>query len=278
MLQRKDVDGFYGTLLETHFATIITANKPQLDDILFDPDLRRKIPWAVNIGGKVVSHYEPKDGQTTKHPIIQIGDEHGKILKIALKISDEELTAAGGMQIVAERSYVPESTASLLKSAHLTMFRLFGYSYALGYDGSMLAEILRTFYLTNRARTRQGQADAAKEYFPQHAGMIIPIGTHDENLLRGTIEDRRFIRCVGSSGGWFALGVVIRAGQLLHIVLLPPDRAEHMDTYFGFIKSIEKNEFVFQFMDFIPGDATSGAHWTLYKKEYRFQPELRGVA
>jgi hypothetical protein len=108
--------------------------------------------------------------------------------------------------------------------------------------------------------------------------MIIPVGTHDENLLRGTIEDHRFIRCVGSSGSWFALGVVIRTDRILHIVLLPPDDAEHMDTYFDFIKPMEKNEFVFQFLDFLPGDKTRGAHWTLYQKEYFFQPVLRGVA
>jgi hypothetical protein len=51
-----------------------------------------------------------------------------------------------------------------------------------------------------------------------------------------------------------------------------------MDTYFGFIKIFEKKEFAFQFLDFVPGDATKESHWIVYRKEYRFQPELRGVA
>jgi hypothetical protein len=278
VLQRKDIDGFYGSLVETHFSTVVTAGNPKLDDILFDPKLRKNIPWTVNIGGEAIPHYEPGARPSIAHPTVQIVGEDGQILKIALKITDEELVAAGSMQIVAERNYIPESTACLLKSAHLTMFRMFGYRYALGYDGSMLAGILRKFYLDNRTKSRNEQTEAAKNYFPQHAGMIIPIGTYDPKLLRGSIEDSRFIRCMGSSGSWFAFGVVIRTDEILHVVLLPPDRAEHMDTYFGFIKTFEKKEFMFQFLDFVPGDATSESHWVVYQKEYRFQPELRGVA
>lgn len=278
VLQGKDIDGFYGSLLESHFSTAVTAGNPKLDDILFDPKLRKSVPWTVSIGGEPVPHYEPVAGPSTKHPTVQIVGDDGQILKIALKTTDEELVAAGSMQIVAERNYIPESTASLLKSAHLTMFRMFGYRYALGCDGSILAGILRKFYLDNRTKSRKAQTKAAKDYFSQYAGMIIPIGTYDAGLLRGSIEDNRFIRCVGSSGFWFAFGVIVRTDKILHVVLLPPDRAHHMDTYVEFTKTFEKNEFAFQFLDFVPGDNTKETHWTVYRKEYRFQPHLRGVA
>ncbi len=278
VLQRKNVDGFYGTLLENHFATVVKANKPSLSDILTNPKLRREIPWTVNVDGKAVPHYEPKAHKSPKHPTVQLRDATGDVLKIALKISDEELIAAGSLQIVVDRSYVPESTASLLKSAHLTMFRIFGYRHIFSPAGIMVSEILRTFYLNNRVRSRREQTEAANAYFPQHAGMIIPIAAYDKNLLRGTIEDRRFIRCVGSSGSWFALGVFVRTGDMLHAVFLPPDDADHMDTYFDFIGSMEKKTFVFQFMDFVPGDKVKGPCWTGYQKEYSFDPALRGVA
>ena len=61
--------------------------------------------------------------------------------------------------------------------------------------------------------------------------MIIPLGEFNKDSLRGSIEDRRFLVCLGSSGRFYGLGVFVRTNDCMHVVLLPPDDAEHMDTY-----------------------------------------------
>ncbi|MEX2091849.1 MAG: hypothetical protein WD971_04185 [Pirellulales bacterium] len=236
VLQRKDIDGFYGSLLERHFATAIKAKDIDRSSLIFDREIRRDIPWKVLVAGKEVDAYEPTKHKSPTHPTVEIQDPNGKVLNLVLKLSDRELSTAKSLQVRLERSYVPEVTASLLKSAHLTMFAVFGYRHVYSPAGLMVADILRSFFIDNVGRQRKVQSEAALAYFPKHAGMVIPLGGYDTKILRGSIEDRRFIVCVGSSGRFYALGVFVRTDASMHIVLLPPDEADHMDTYFELIK------------------------------------------
>ena len=171
---------------------------------------------------------------------------------------------------------MPEVTASLLKSAHLTMFVIFGYRHVYSPPGLMVAEILRPFFVENRDRPRNVQNEEAKQYFPKHAGMVIPLGGYNKEILRGSIEDRRFIVCVGSSGAFYALGVFVRTDDSMHIVLLPPDDAEHMDTYFELTKDMHRKDFKFKFIDFHPADGAEGAHWVGYQELIEFEPGPKG--
>lgn len=272
VIQRKDIDGFYGSLLESHFATAIKAKQTVAASMIFDAVLRREIPWTIKVDGREIEVYDPTKGKSPSHPTVQIQSGTGSVLNLAMKIAEGELPSAGSLNVIVDRSYVPEATASLLKAAHLTMFEIFGYRHIFCPSGLMVAEILRTFYEENAGRPRKDQASAAKEYFPKHAGMIIPLGGYSKELLRGSIEDRRFIVCVGSSGSWYALGVFVRTDETMHIVLMPPDDARHMDTYFSLIADMYKKEFKFQFLDFSPANENDGAHWTGYRREYEFQP------
>lgn len=274
VVQRRDVDGFYGSLLERHFGIAMKAKRTDIGGMIFDPELRRDIPWRVKVAGQEIDVYEPIKHRSESHPIVQIQNADGGVLNLALKVAAQQLPDAGSLQIVVDRSYVPEATASLLKAAHLTMFSIFGYRHVYSPSGLMVADVLRRFYEENHKRERKAQAEAAKVYFQEYAGMVIPLGGYNESLIRGSIEDHRFIRCVGSSGGWYALGVLIRTDTTMHVVLLPPDDATHMDTYFALIEDMYKKDFRFQFLDFIPASASEGAHWKGYQQEFQFEPGL----
>jgi hypothetical protein len=276
VVQRKDIDGFYGSLLERHFATAMRAKQTDVERMIFDPKLRRDIPWKLKVAGQEVDVYEPIKHHSESHPIVQIQSDIGGVLNLALKIAEEQLPDAGSLQILIDRSYVPEATASLLKAAHLTMFSIFGYRHVFSPSGLMVADILRKFYEKNYRQERKEQAEAANVYFQQFAGMVIPLGGYNEGLLRGSIEDHRFIRCIGSSGSWYALGVLIRTDKTMHIVLLPPDDATHMDTYFGLTEDMYKKDFRFQFLDFIPANNGKAAYWKGYQQEFQFEPGLPG--
>jgi hypothetical protein len=272
VVQRKDIDNFYGSLVENHFTTAMKAKQVDVGSMIFDPDLRRRIPWKLKLADKQVDVYEPVKTHSTTHPIVQIQSENGGVLNLALKLSAEQLPDAGRLQIVVDHNYVPEATASLLKAAHLTMFSIFGYHHVYSPSGLMVADILKKFYDDNRHRDRKAQSQAATEYFPQFAGMVIPLGGYNESLLKGSIDDHRFIRCIGSSGDWYALGVLVRTDNTMHIVLLAPDDATHMDTYFELIADMYRKDFRFQFLDFVPETKTEGAYWKGYQQEFQFDP------
>ena len=79
VVQRKDIDGFYGTLFEGDFATAINAKSTDREKIIFDPKLRRLIPWKVKIAGKEIKAYEPVKGKDPMHPTVQIQESDGEM-------------------------------------------------------------------------------------------------------------------------------------------------------------------------------------------------------
>jgi hypothetical protein len=267
IVQRKDVDGFYGSLFESNFIKAFKANNPTAYDVVKSPQLRRDIPWHVQIDGKTVPHYPLKRDKAHHHQgvALEVGD--GQFFDVALKISQEELESAKQTQIVVERNYIPDYTATMLKTAHLSLFHVLGYRYVFGVAGQWLAGILRKFYLKNYEVDRKIQEEAGKEYFANHSGMIVPLRGYDEEILRGSIEDQRFIACVGSSGSIYSLGVLIRTDKSMHIVFMPPENAEHMDTYCNLTKNIREKEFRYLIMEFSRGNDQERPCWRVYDQE-----------
>lgn len=185
------------------------------------------------------------------------------------------MSDAGHFEIVIDRDYHPEVIATLLKAAHLSQFAVLGYQHVFTSGGLMLADILRTFYLVNQHSPRLEAVAAMKEYFPQHAGMVMPLVGYDPSVLRGTVQDRRFMACLGSSGKWYALGVFVRTGNQMHIVLTPCDSAHNVDTYFDLIKDWQNRRFVYQLIEFVPRTISTPAHWLAGEKQYMFDSLMR---
>lgn len=276
IVQRKDVDGFYGSLVESRFTALMRAEPKEVSDIFLNPKLSKVIPWNVQIDGRPVEHYVTKQGEEVPHPVVRFQDGQVEVFRIALKASEQDLPSTGRLEIVVDQNYIPEAVATLLKAAHLTMFKLQGYRYVFSPAGQMLGGILRDFYLENSIEPRAQQAAATKSYFQKHAGMVLPLMYFDENVLKGSIEDCRFMLCVGSSGMWFALGVFIRTGHMMHVVFLPNDEAESIGTYFDFVGEMNKKSFCYQFLDYIAAGEGESEHWQGYQKEYLFEPGAVG--
>jgi hypothetical protein len=129
------------------------------------------------------------------------------------------------------------ATASLIKAAHLTLFCLIGYSYALSAAGEYVGhQILRQFYLQNCGKSGKQVKQAAKTYFSQFVNMITPIhGATD--LMKGTIADNRLHLFCGSSGNPYGMGVLIRMNERLFEVLVPalPGDSDRVATYLDFL-------------------------------------------
>lgn len=272
VVQRKDIDGFFGSLVEDSFATAVKINGGRVREILENVELRRKVPYSVSVEGKLVECYEVNGHSAISHPVVGLENDSGQFLKLALKMSADEIPETAHLRIAVERDYTPEAVATLLKAAHLTMFAVFGYQYVFSAAGLDVARVLREFYLLNRHLPRKDQIASMKTYFPQFAGMIIPLGGYQDGIVSGSIKDRRFIVCVGSSGHFYSLGVLVKTGDQMSVVLLAPDRAEVMDTYISFTKERWKNPFRYHLADFVDATFSHQAHWKGYKNLYTFDP------
>jgi hypothetical protein len=206
------------------------------------------------------------------HPVVELRDAEEPQFKLALKVSETELAPAGNLRLIVDRDFLPETVATLLKMAHLTQFAVFGYQYVFGAAGLMVSEILRTFYVENRHKIRDEQLAAARSYFPQHAGMVMPALGYDTQVIKGSIEDKRFLLCLGSSGKWYALGIFIRVDHQMHVVLVPSDTADSVGAYFDLIKGMHTKSFKFQLAEFAQATPHEQAHWIVGRQEYTFRP------
>jgi hypothetical protein len=272
VVQREDVDGFYGTVAESEFTTIVNADGVNINKVLKDRQLRKKIPLKVSVEGEECDHYEVFNHRATSHPTVAMMDGEDKILEFALKTACDRLPASPRLEFQLERDYLPGAVASLIKAAHLTMFSVLGYRYVFGAAGQELAGILRRFYEKNKGKPKKEQVSSMESYFPPYAGMIIPLAGYSGDLLRGSIDDKRFIFCLGSSGRPFSVGVLIKTGEKMNIVLLPPEEAEPMDTYVHFTKEKSKPFFHYRFTDFIDAKGGEPAHFNVYANGNMFDP------
>lgn len=272
VVQRQDIDNFYGSLVESEFTTIINAGHITVERVLADPNLRKRIPWSVSVDGVSYPHYEVGNHVSQSHSTISFGEGTGA-LKIALKIPGKELPARARLEIVVDRDYVPEAIASLIKSAHLTMFRIFGYQYVFSAAGQSTAQILRKFYQDNKDEPRNVQIRAMRRYFNDCAGMLIPLAGYSDEFVRGSIDDKRFLICVGASGRFFSLGVLVRTAKQMSIVFLPPDHAESMGIYDEFTRERSKPKFRYRLVDFVAGRTGEPAHWNMCKNDFVFDPD-----
>lgn len=94
--------------------------------------------------------------------------------------------------------------------------------------------------------------------------MVAPLKGFDPKTLMGSIEDNRFLVCVGSSGSFYSLGVLVRTDDSMHVAFIPPENAEHMDTYFSLIEDIRRKEFRYHIMEYCNATETKGCHWEVY--------------
>jgi hypothetical protein len=276
VVQRKDIDGFFGSLFESKFSAVINAKPKDVHDAITDEKLRRLMPFEVKLDGSMVQHYHVKGDKATKDPLVCFRDSHGKILNLALKVSDETMiSGAGRLEIEMSFDIAADATATLLKAAHLTLFKMLGCEHVFSPGGYDLAKILQKFYLTNRDLSRGEQVKNGKEYFAAFSGMIIPVKGYNRNVVKGTIEDSRLLVCIGTSGAWFAVGVLVRIDNRMFVVLLAPDNESSMDTYTDFVKSMSKPSFNYKLIEFSPASESEIAHWKIdHSEPYKFDPNF----
>src|SRR5262245_39926040 len=151
--QRKDVDNFYGSMAEPEYINVIQHRGKEPFELWTDPDLRRRFRPKLTINDQRIEHYFPQNvrhvpGQTAGRVILPSGES----TLLVIKEPQNRIAHLEGqeLRIVVEGDFRPAVVASVLKAAHLTMFRLHGYHYVFSAYGLHLAGILGDFHLQNR--------------------------------------------------------------------------------------------------------------------------------
>jgi hypothetical protein len=143
--QRKDVDNFFGSAVEADLVTIIHNRGKELTEILRDPKIKGKIKPKLIDNETPIGHYfpEPSAPPVEGHTIAKLIDNGELICNLAIKKSEEYLfsLADSDLAFVIDADFQPEVTASMIKAAHLTLFKMFGYKHVFSVTGCCLASV-----------------------------------------------------------------------------------------------------------------------------------------
>ncbi len=221
-VQRADVDNFYGSIFEGDFVDIRHRGKQSPEQIIVNPALSKKFHPKVLLGGEVVQHFVANGPVPDRFTEAVVGGATGAI-RLGLKIHPDEASAAmsKGLEIQIEKDIRLPALVSLLKAAHLTLFEMLGYRYALSAAGFFLGRtVLGDFFLQNRDLGRVDILKNAASHFREFANMVRPVLSL-ETTVQGTLTDRFLFVCHCEAETPWALIVIIRTSDLLHAVLVP---------------------------------------------------------
>ena len=262
--QRQDIDNFYGTIAEAEFASMWDVRDRRPLDILADRRMRQRHRPRIEHSGKAIDHYFSGGGATIPqgHTSVKLVDERSNTFAdLVVKMTPEELLALEGskLQLTIHRDFRASVIATVLKIAHLTMFRMLGYRYVLSAPGLYVGHILGEFFRSSVSKGGSPQ-NALDNYFARFACMMSPMAAVDSKAFHGTVDDHRLLACIGAKHGIYSIGVIVKAVNDYFCVFLPPDDGHRMETYLSFLKEPPSSIGV-RIMQFQQASNDEESHW-----------------
>ncbi|MGA3085299.1 MAG: hypothetical protein ABSE95_10935 [Thermodesulfobacteriota bacterium] len=271
-VQREDIDNFYGSKFESEFTLLQHSRKFSPDEILRDKQLSKSIKPKILLNSNPIDYYYT-EGNIPNYfsPVIIENDE--QTTKIALKMSAEEVLSEidGNWKIDISKDIRLPALVSLIKSAHLTLFDMLGYDYALSSGGNFVGhEILGKFYEYNKNKSKSEVLKNALPFFRNFAHMVRPL-TSNRLGFQGTISDNQLLVCRDVNNNIWALIVFIRTDQNLHAVLIPIfEEIETIPKFLSFLES-EKDTLEVNFCRF------KITNWEISKKSIKLTWPKTGI-
>jgi hypothetical protein len=150
-------------------------------------------------------------------------DFAGQTVSLGLKIHPDETLAAadGDWQIRTDKDVRIGAFVSLLKAAHLALFDMLGYQYALSAGGHFLGfTVLGSFFLKNQGLPKSEILENAVGHFSEFSNMVRPVVSGGTEA-KGTADDGFLYICTRGTDIRWAFLVLVRTGESLHGVLVP---------------------------------------------------------
>ena len=221
-VQRSDVDSFYGRLMENELSVLQLRDYKERHGALaalIDKEHYKKLRPQIQFNGESVDYYLPNGPIPREHTRILLEDDKNYI-HIAVKAELDQIPVKGRCQIHIDKDVSLQALVSLIKAAHLTMFHLLRYRYALSATGYFLGrKVLGEFFLSCQDLQPTEHLEYAHEHFGKLKNLVRPIIS--SGLSRqGTVTDGFLDLCIEGGDVWASI-VIVRTGQMLHAILLP---------------------------------------------------------
>jgi hypothetical protein len=219
-VQRKDVDNFFGSNFESDFLSLQYNDNPDPIKSLTNRTLSNVLKPTVRIDGQAVGYYQPKGQVPSDHAQIDLHD-NGQVFPMVFKIAPDKIHTNTKIEVEIKKDLRLPAIVSAIKAAHLTLFELLGYRYALSAGGQFVGrQILGAFYRQSVAKQKPMVVSEGLLHFQQFSGMVRPVVLNGVNF-QGSITDGRMMICDQPSHVPWAIIVFIRTAESFHAVLMP---------------------------------------------------------
>lgn len=230
--------GFFGSYFESDFIGLEYRSKPiGPADALIDRALSNRYRPKILAGENAIDYFFASDDVPDKFTQLQLVHS-GERINLGLKISPHEALELQDENWDVEISIdlrLP-SFVSLLKSAHLTLFELLGYQYAISAGGHFVGkDILGRFFLEQFGSSKAEALASAEDHFSEFYAMVRPV-LDCPDWFTGTVLDGRMLICRGDTGIIWGMIVLVPIMDKLHGVVLPVfDNEEAVPMFLSFL-------------------------------------------
>src|SRR5262249_22872479 len=152
----------------------------------------------VLLRGKSVPYYYASEESVPPkhHSKMQFESDYGRV-NLHLKLVPEAVEATGpnDWEIRVDKDFRLPALVSLLKAAHLTLFKMLGYRYVLSAGGYYIGRsILGEFFLQNAGLNKSKVTANAISFFKEFSRLVRPVISHNPQL-NGTVADNQLYIC-----------------------------------------------------------------------------------
>ena len=193
VVQRKDVDNFYGSFAEANFIHGVRLRSKATFEDAVDYVIKHHLVRRANL-----SVLDGGGAKATVHPTRKrVGG-----WDVAVRPQDDELDMGGDLSLSIDLDVRYETLLACLHTAHLGNFEAAGYAYATSRSGRFVAALLRDVYLRfSRSGARGGRLQVADwdhlaAICGAHTNMVRPL-IRIEELNKELMQDpfRSFVLC-----------------------------------------------------------------------------------
>lgn len=241
--QRADVDSFFGRTTEAVFGTAMNHAEKSPTEIWLNKDANQIFKPQLKHKDELIEHFfVPADAKikiSERHCLGDFLNGDGEtISRFVIKKTKQELRALCGepLEVVLESDLSPQVAASIIKAAHLTLFYLSDYNFALSPGGRFLSSVLSRFYEdAQHLPNADIQGILKKRFSSRECSMIFPMQRRSGERLAGSLTSKVIIACLAANRSIFAFGVLVETPSQTFCVFIPGEDGDLIDTYFSFI-------------------------------------------
>jgi hypothetical protein len=239
VVQRSDVDNFYGSVFEADFELIQYRDQITPLGVLGDKKLSKKFGSKILLEGQEIPYRSKPSKPVPGFARVGLGDGPSPPM-LEINMTPETLAASAhaNWEFVMVKDLRIATFVSLIKAAHLILFHLLGYRYATSAAGLLVGrDILGQFFKTHVRCSRTEVLSNAWSHFKEFAHMFRPL-KHVDVGYQGTLADHMLLLCHSTSGGMWAKIVLVKLADQMHAVMIPLfTSSDSVPTFLEFMKN-----------------------------------------